>query len=125
LAMSSDNAQSAVTYTSISLDSNRPSWGIPLMNAVNVPEPKHSEYHAPSDDDIQPEDDNEDPEEDPNEEHEPKDEDTKEPSEDSDETESFKEDETAVTPPSPRHRGARIYIRRQTPVTPKMARNGI
>nr|GEW45524.1 hypothetical protein [Tanacetum cinerariifolium] len=31
--MSSDNAQSAVTYTSISSDSNRPSWGIPLMNA--------------------------------------------------------------------------------------------
>nr|GEY02325.1 putative reverse transcriptase domain-containing protein [Tanacetum cinerariifolium] len=31
--MSSDNAQSAVTYTSISFDSDRPSWGIPLMNA--------------------------------------------------------------------------------------------
>nr|GFA82048.1 hypothetical protein [Tanacetum cinerariifolium] len=30
--MSSDNAQSAVTYTSISSDSDRPSWGIPLMN---------------------------------------------------------------------------------------------
>nr|GEV18913.1 putative reverse transcriptase domain-containing protein [Tanacetum cinerariifolium] len=31
--MSSDNAQSAVTYTSISSYSDRPSWGIPLMNA--------------------------------------------------------------------------------------------
>nr|GEZ90280.1 putative reverse transcriptase domain-containing protein [Tanacetum cinerariifolium] len=30
--MSSDNAQSAVTYTFISSDSNGPSWGIPLMN---------------------------------------------------------------------------------------------
>nr|GFA05302.1 hypothetical protein [Tanacetum cinerariifolium]GFB51873.1 hypothetical protein [Tanacetum cinerariifolium] len=31
--MSSDNAQSAVTYTSMSSDSDSPSWGIPLMNA--------------------------------------------------------------------------------------------
>nr|GEY28947.1 hypothetical protein [Tanacetum cinerariifolium] len=33
--MSSDNAQSAVTYTSISSssDSDGPSWGFPLMNA--------------------------------------------------------------------------------------------
>nr|GFC80733.1 hypothetical protein [Tanacetum cinerariifolium] len=31
--MSSDNALSAVTYTSISSDSDGPSWGIPLMNA--------------------------------------------------------------------------------------------
>nr|GFC38633.1 hypothetical protein [Tanacetum cinerariifolium] len=38
LAMSSDNAQSAVTYTSISFDSNGPSWGIPLMNADEFPE---------------------------------------------------------------------------------------
>ncbi|GJS24426.1 hypothetical protein Tco_0453058 [Tanacetum coccineum] len=30
--MSSDNASSAVTYTSISSDSNGPSWGIPLVN---------------------------------------------------------------------------------------------
>nr|GFA29090.1 hypothetical protein [Tanacetum cinerariifolium] len=30
--MSSDNAQSAVTYTSISSNSYGPSWGIPLMN---------------------------------------------------------------------------------------------
>nr|GEU44564.1 hypothetical protein [Tanacetum cinerariifolium] len=37
---------------------------------VHVPEPKHPEYHAPSDDDIQVEDD-EDPEKDPSEEHEP------------------------------------------------------
>ncbi|GJY17330.1 putative reverse transcriptase domain-containing protein [Tanacetum coccineum] len=83
----------AVTYTSISSNSNRPSWGIPLVNAgelpeldpyeevaqqgqapplspayvpdfikldeqlpVYVPEPKNSEYHVPSDDDIQVED---------------------------------------------------------------------
>nr|GEX85900.1 hypothetical protein [Tanacetum cinerariifolium] len=46
---------------------------------VHVLEPKHSEYHAPSDDDIQ-------------------------------------EDKTAVTPPPPRHRGARISVRPQTPM---------
>nr|GEW79173.1 hypothetical protein [Tanacetum cinerariifolium] len=40
---------------------------------VYVSEPEHSEYHAPSDDDIQVEDDDEDPEEDPSEEHEPED----------------------------------------------------
>ncbi|GKE49902.1 hypothetical protein Tco_1481160, partial [Tanacetum coccineum] len=68
------------------------------------------------------EDDDEDPKEDleeyPNEEHEPEDEDTKEeePSEGSDETEMFKEDETAVTPPPPRHHGARISVRSQTPM---------
>ncbi|GKD99671.1 hypothetical protein Tco_1387655 [Tanacetum coccineum] len=33
LALSSDNTSSVVTYTSISSDSNRPSWGIPLPNA--------------------------------------------------------------------------------------------
>ncbi|GJZ99812.1 hypothetical protein Tco_0672363, partial [Tanacetum coccineum] len=37
--MSSDNASSAVTYTSVSSDSNRPlSWGIPLTNAGEIPE---------------------------------------------------------------------------------------
>ncbi|GJR44781.1 putative reverse transcriptase domain-containing protein, partial [Tanacetum coccineum] len=67
------NASSAVTYTSISSDSNGLSWGIPLVNAgellemdpyeeldehvpVYVPEPEHPEYHEPSDDDIQVED---------------------------------------------------------------------
>nr|GEX06258.1 hypothetical protein [Tanacetum cinerariifolium] len=55
----------------------------------------------------EPEDDNEDPEEDPNKEHEP---------EDSDETEPFEDDEIAVTPPPPRHRGARISVRHQTPM---------
>ncbi|GKC87835.1 hypothetical protein Tco_1148484 [Tanacetum coccineum] len=39
-----------------------------------------------------------------------------EPSEGSDETEPFEEDETAVTPPPPRHRRARIYVRPQTPM---------
>nr|GEV56877.1 reverse transcriptase domain-containing protein [Tanacetum cinerariifolium] len=63
------------------------------------PEEDPSEEHEPEDDD-----------KDPNEEHEPEDEDTKEddPSEGSNETEPFKEDETTVTPPPPRHRGARI-----------------
>ncbi|GJX09563.1 hypothetical protein Tco_0199422 [Tanacetum coccineum] len=36
--MSSDNASSAVTYTSVSSDSNRPSsWGIPLVTAGELP----------------------------------------------------------------------------------------
>nr|GEU69433.1 putative reverse transcriptase domain-containing protein [Tanacetum cinerariifolium] len=100
---------------------------------VYVPEPKHPEYNAPSDDDIQVEDDDEDPkedpseehepkdddedlEEDPNKEHEPKDEDTKEPSEGSDDTEPFEEDKTAVTPPPPRHHGVRMSVRHQTPM---------
>nr|GEU84424.1 reverse transcriptase domain-containing protein [Tanacetum cinerariifolium] len=96
--MSSDNVQSAVSYTSISSDSDGPSW-----------EPEHPEYHAPSDDDIQVEDDDEDPEEDPSEEHEHED-------EDFDETEPFEEDEIAVTRPPPRHCGARISIRPQTPM---------
>ncbi|GJT81126.1 putative reverse transcriptase domain-containing protein [Tanacetum coccineum] len=60
--MSSDNASSTVTYTSISSDSNGLSWGIPLVNADELlkmdpyEEPEHPEYHAPSDDDIQVED---------------------------------------------------------------------
>ncbi|GJT94708.1 hypothetical protein Tco_1090226 [Tanacetum coccineum] len=36
--MSSDNASSTVTYTSISSYSDGPSWGIPLMNAGELPE---------------------------------------------------------------------------------------
>nr|GEV57498.1 hypothetical protein [Tanacetum cinerariifolium] len=158
-------AMSAVTYTSISSDSDGPSWGIPLMNVNELPEmdpyeevaqqekahplspayvpdpmeldehvpvyvlePEHSEYHAPSDDDIQVEDKNEDPEkdpeEDPSEEHEPKDDD-EDPEEDPneeheskgyEETKSFEEEEIAITPPPPRHRGARISVRPQTPM---------
>nr|GEX53336.1 hypothetical protein [Tanacetum cinerariifolium] len=67
----------------------------------------------------EPEDDDEDPEEDPNEEHEPKDEDTKEeePSKGSNETEPFEENKISVTPPPPRHRGARIFVKPQTPMT--------
>ncbi|GJZ29218.1 reverse transcriptase domain-containing protein, partial [Tanacetum coccineum] len=38
LAMSPDNASSVVTYTSISSDSNRLSWDIPLVNAGELPE---------------------------------------------------------------------------------------
>ncbi|GJV27514.1 hypothetical protein Tco_1383962 [Tanacetum coccineum] len=36
LAMSSDNASSTVTYTSVSSDSDGLSWGIPLMNACDL-----------------------------------------------------------------------------------------
>nr|GEW88872.1 hypothetical protein [Tanacetum cinerariifolium] len=116
--MSSDNAQSTVTYTSISSNSDGPSWGIPLMNVdpmeldehapVYVPEPQHLEYQAPPDDGIQVEDDDddpkEDPEEDPSEEHKPEDDD-EDPEEDpneeheskgSEETEPFEEDEIAA-----------------------------
>ncbi|GKD91117.1 hypothetical protein Tco_1366624 [Tanacetum coccineum] len=35
--MLSDNASSTVTYTSISSDSNGPSWGIPIVNADELP----------------------------------------------------------------------------------------
>ncbi|GJR37501.1 putative reverse transcriptase domain-containing protein [Tanacetum coccineum] len=75
------------------------------------PEKDPSEEHEPEDDD-------EDPKEDPSEEHEPEDEDTKEeePSEGFDETKPFEEDKTAVTPPPPGHRGARIFVRPQTPM---------
>nr|GFA79215.1 hypothetical protein [Tanacetum cinerariifolium] len=80
--MPSDNVQSAVTYTSISSDSDTPSWVIPLMNANEFPEmhlhvlePEHPKYHAPSNDDIQVEDEDEVLEEDPSEEHEPTDDD--------------------------------------------------
>nr|GEW99073.1 putative reverse transcriptase domain-containing protein [Tanacetum cinerariifolium] len=100
---------------------------------VYVTELEHPEYHAPLDDDIQVEDDDEDlgedpseehkledddedPEEDPNEEHEPEDEDTKEASKGSDATEPFEENEIDVTPPPPRHRGARKSVRPQTPM---------
>ncbi|GJR00165.1 putative reverse transcriptase domain-containing protein, partial [Tanacetum coccineum] len=38
LAMSSDNTSSAVTYMSISSDSNGTSWGIPLVNADELSE---------------------------------------------------------------------------------------
>nr|GEW90306.1 putative reverse transcriptase domain-containing protein [Tanacetum cinerariifolium] len=91
---------------------------------VHVPEPEHLGYHAPSDEDIHVEDDNEDPEEDPSEEHEPEDdnEDLEEDPneehehEDSDKIKPLEEDETAITPPPPRHNEARISVRSQTPM---------
>nr|GFC93785.1 hypothetical protein [Tanacetum cinerariifolium] len=152
---------SVVTYTSISSDSDGPSWGIPLMNTgeflemdpyeevaqqgqahplspayipdpmeldehapVYVSEPQHPEYHAPSHDDIQVEDEDDDPEEDPSKEHEPEDDD-EDPEEDPneeheskgyEETEPFEEDEIAITPPPPRHCGARISGLIRSPV---------
>nr|GEU33018.1 retrotransposable element Tf2 [Tanacetum cinerariifolium] len=115
--MSSDNAQSTVTYTSISSNSDGPSWGIQLMNADELPEmhpyeevaqqeqdPKEDPEEDPSEE-HESEDDNEDPEEDPNEEHE---------LEGSYDTELFEQDEIAITPPPPRHPGARISVRPQT-----------
>nr|GEU92976.1 hypothetical protein [Tanacetum cinerariifolium] len=71
------------------------------------PKEDPSNEHEPEDDD-----------EDPNEEPEPEEEDTKEDElfEDSDETKPFEEDETAVTPPPPRHCGARISVKPQTPM---------
>ncbi|GKD39815.1 hypothetical protein Tco_1260022, partial [Tanacetum coccineum] len=84
-------------------------------------DPEEDDDEDPEEDpseDHDPEDDDEDPEEDLSEEHEPKDEGTKkeEPFEGSDETEPFEEDETAVTPPPPRHRRATISVRPQTPM---------
>ncbi|GJU73845.1 putative reverse transcriptase domain-containing protein [Tanacetum coccineum] len=127
-AMSSDNASSAVTYMSVSSDSNRPSWGIPLVNAespgyladsdsmeddtdtdsIDYPDKPGTENEDSE------EDNDEDPEEDPSEEHDPKEED--EPSEDSDETEPFEENEAAATPPPSRRRGVRISVRPQPPM---------
>nr|GEX60815.1 putative reverse transcriptase domain-containing protein [Tanacetum cinerariifolium] len=81
LAMSSDKAQSAVTYTSISSDSDGPSWD-PMELDEHVPvyvsNLEHPEYHPPSVHDIQVEDDDVDAEEDPSEEHEPEDDISKE-----------------------------------------------
>nr|GEW87733.1 zinc finger, CCHC-type [Tanacetum cinerariifolium] len=71
--------KSAFTYTSISSNSDGPSWGIPLMNAGELP--RMDPYE-----------------------------------EGSDETKPFEEDKIAVTPPPPRHRGARISVRPQTPM---------
>ncbi|GKD59752.1 hypothetical protein Tco_1297261, partial [Tanacetum coccineum] len=137
--MSSDNASSAVTYTSISSDSNGPSWGIPLMNVGELPEmdPYEEVEDPPYVDDTsltvespgyiadsesmeedyidypdKPEDDDEDPEEDLSKEHEPEDEDTKEgePSEGSNETEFHAYDQAPLG-----HRAAMIHMRDDIP----------
>nr|GEU49426.1 hypothetical protein [Tanacetum cinerariifolium] len=50
--MSSDNVPSTVTYTSISSDSDGPSWGIPLMNAGELLE--LDPYEEPYADDASP-----------------------------------------------------------------------
>ncbi|GKA24034.1 putative reverse transcriptase domain-containing protein [Tanacetum coccineum] len=72
--MSSSPSHATVTYTSMSSDNDVPSWGIPLMDAYEsdpeAPEaapqspdqaplspahaPVYPEYHAPSDDDLEP-----------------------------------------------------------------------
>nr|GEX72710.1 hypothetical protein [Tanacetum cinerariifolium] len=130
LAMSSNNAQSTVTYTSRSFGLDGPSWGILLINVGDFPkidpyEKVSQQGHVEDDEEDpeedpskehEPEDDDEDLKEDPNEEHKLKDEDTKEPSEGFDKTEQFEEDETAVTSLPPRHHEVRISVRRQTPM---------
>nr|GEV34578.1 putative reverse transcriptase domain-containing protein [Tanacetum cinerariifolium] len=71
------------------------------------PEEDHTDYPAITpclSEEHEPEDDNGDP----NEEHE---------LENFDETEPLEEDETAVTPPPPRHHEARISVKPQTPMT--------
>ncbi|GKE00614.1 hypothetical protein Tco_1388597, partial [Tanacetum coccineum] len=59
--MSSSSSHVTVTYTSVSPDTDLPSWGIPLLEAYEsdpeaplspVPAPEYPEYLAPSDDDI-------------------------------------------------------------------------
>ncbi|GKE85327.1 hypothetical protein Tco_1559069, partial [Tanacetum coccineum] len=132
-AMSSDNASSSVTYTSVSSDSNEPSWGIPLVNAgelpemdpyeevaqqrqahllspTNVPDPMELEEHVP----IyvpepkhleyhDPEDEDEDPEEDLSEEHDPEDEDEDLEEDPSEEHDPKDEDEDPEEDPSKEH----------------------
>nr|GFA30739.1 hypothetical protein [Tanacetum cinerariifolium] len=137
--MSSDNAQSAVTYMSISSDSDGPSWDIPLMNVGELPEmdpyeevsqqgqvhplspayipdpielDEHAPVYVPEPQHPKyhaPSDDDIQVEHD--------DEDLEEDpnkeheSKGSEETEPFKEDEIAITPSPPRHHGARISVR--------------
>ncbi|GKB58144.1 hypothetical protein Tco_0914330 [Tanacetum coccineum] len=64
--MSSSSTHSIVSYTSVSSDSDLPSWGIPLLEPYEseleaplspVHAPKHPEYLAPADDDIAPAED--------------------------------------------------------------------
>nr|GFD03220.1 hypothetical protein [Tanacetum cinerariifolium] len=108
IARAADRAEDVVYVRSLHASEHRM---MTFEDDDEDPEEDLSEEHEPEDDD-------EDPEEDPNEEHEPENEDTKdeEPSEDSDKTESFEDDETAVTPPPPKHRRARISVRPQTPM---------
>nr|GEV38111.1 putative reverse transcriptase domain-containing protein [Tanacetum cinerariifolium] len=86
--MSSNNAQSAVTYTSISFDSDEPSWGISLMNADelsdmdpyeevsqqgHVPPLSHAYVPDPMELDLIGENDDENLKEDPSKENKPED----------------------------------------------------
>nr|GEW97283.1 reverse transcriptase domain-containing protein [Tanacetum cinerariifolium] len=135
--MSSDNAQSTITYTSISSNSDGPSWGIPLMNAGELPKmdpykelaqqgqvhPLSPAYipdlieldeHAPvyvlepqHPEYHAPSDDDIQVEDDDEDPEEDPNEEHE--SKGSDETEPFKEDKIFVTPPPSRHHRARIY----------------
>ncbi|GKF17199.1 hypothetical protein Tco_0062117, partial [Tanacetum coccineum] len=132
--MSSDNASSAVTYTSVSSDLNGPSWGIPLVNADELPEmdpyeevaqqgqahllsptyvhdPMELDEHVPvyvlepeHPEYHDPEDEDEDPEEDPSEEHDPEDEDDDPKEDPSEEHDPEDEDEDPEEDPSKEHK---------------------
>nr|GEX99170.1 putative reverse transcriptase domain-containing protein [Tanacetum cinerariifolium] len=86
LAMSPDNAPSVITYTSISSNSDGPSWGIPLMNVGEHPKrdlyeevaqqghalplsPAYVPDHMELDEHVPAEDEDEDSKEDPKEDH--------------------------------------------------------
>ncbi|GKC54169.1 hypothetical protein Tco_1076914, partial [Tanacetum coccineum] len=92
-----------------------------IANSDSMKEDSIDYLDKPEDDDEDPKEDNdEDSEEDPSEEHEPEDDDEdpeEDPSEEHEsEDEDTKEEETAVTPPPPGHRGARISVGPQTPM---------
>nr|GEV87235.1 reverse transcriptase domain-containing protein [Tanacetum cinerariifolium] len=103
--MSSDNAQSVVTYTSISSDLDGPSWGTPLMNVdddIHIKDDDEDPNKDPREEQ-EPKDDDEDPEEDPNEEHKPDD-------KDSDKTEPPTHDQTSFG-----HKATMIRMRGDIP----------
>nr|GEZ16396.1 hypothetical protein [Tanacetum cinerariifolium] len=83
---------------------------------IYVSEPKHPEYHAPSDDDIQVEDHPHADDASPTAESPGYIADSDSIGEDDDEDLEEDLNETAVTPPPPRHHGARISVRPQTPM---------
>nr|GFB72135.1 hypothetical protein [Tanacetum cinerariifolium] len=117
------------------LEPEYPEYHAPSDDDIQVEDRPHSDDPAPTaespgyiadsdsmgeDDDedpseeYEPEDDYKDHKEDPNEEHKP--DDVEKLFEGSHETEPFEDDETAVTPPPPRHHRARISVRPQTPM---------
>ncbi|GKF02737.1 hypothetical protein Tco_0029660, partial [Tanacetum coccineum] len=140
-AMSSDNASSTVTYTSVSFGPSEPSaWGISLVNAGEIPDvdpyeesnaedalptiesPGYSADSDPIENDTdadsidypdEPGTDDEDSgyDDDEDPEEDPSEKHESEDEQDSDETEPFEEDETVATPPSPGRYGERVCVR--------------